>query len=106
MLSTITPLYDRVIVQQDPEKETIGTSGLVAAEQHREKPLLGTIVAVGCGRLLDGGSIVDLRLKVGDRVVFGRHSGLNLPEDLGLGDRLLTMREDEVIGVLPEIPSA
>jgi chaperonin GroES len=96
----IEPLYDRIIVQQDPERETIGNTGLVAAEQHREKPLLGTVVAIGNGRLLDNGQTVPLRIGVNDRVVFGRHSGLNLPKDLGLGEDLLMMREDEVIGVL------
>lgn len=94
----VEPLYDRVLVQQDPEKETIGAGLLVAAEEHREKPLQGTVVAVGCGRLMDSGSVVPPRVAVGDRVIFGRFNGVDLPEDL-LGKNLKIMREDEIMAV-------
>lgn len=93
------PIYDRLLVQQDAEKETIGSGVLVAAEDHREKPLLGTIVACGSGRLMDTGEVVPLKVKVGDRVLFGRHGGLDVPEDAGLGERIKVMREDEVLAV-------
>jgi len=96
----VEPIYDRVLVQQDEEKETIGEGILVAAEDFREKPLRGTVVAAGFGRLMDNGTTVNLRVKVGDRVFFGRHNGVDLPADLGLGERLKIMREDEIMGVL------
>lgn len=104
----VEPLYDRVLVQQDAEKEVIsefeGAEGkkiqLVAAEDHREKPLRGVVVAAGCGRLMDNGEVVALKVKCGDRVLFGRHNGIDLPEDAGLGERIKVMREDEIMAVV------
>lgn len=102
----VEPMYDRVLVQQDEASEVLkeieGEDGkklqLVTAEDHREKPLQGTVVAAGCGRLMDSGQVVELRVKVGDRVIFGRHNGVDLPEDL-LGKNLKIMREDEIMAV-------
>lgn len=103
----LEPMYDRIIVRQDDEKKVLkeleGESGqkieLVAADEFAEKPLQGTVLAVGCGRLLPDGSLNELRIKAGDRIIFGRHTGADIPEDLGLGKNLKMMREDEVMAV-------
>lgn len=103
----VEPLYDRILVRQDAASEVLkeieGEDGkkvqIVSAEDHREKPLQGTVVAAGCGRLMDNGAVVEMRVKVGDRVIFGRFNGVDLPEDLGLGKDLKIMREDEIMAV-------
>jgi chaperonin GroES len=95
----IEPIYDRVLVRQDAEREEIGNTGLIAAEEHREKPLRGTVVSVGEGRLLETGVRVPLLVRPGDRVIFTRYAGLEIPEDLGHGPRLKMMREDEVMAI-------
>jgi chaperonin GroES len=97
----VEPIYDRILVQQDAEKETVaGSELIVAADEFKEKPFRGTVVAAGVGRLMDNGERVPLLVKVGDRVFFGRHNGVSLPEETGLGERMLIMREDEIMGVL------
>lgn len=97
----VEPLYDRVLVQQDAEKETVaGSEIIIAAEDHREKPLRGTVVAAGCGRLMDNGEVIKLKVKMGDRVLFGRHNGIDLPAEAGLGERIKVMREDEIMAVV------
>src|SRR5688572_12618445 len=96
----VEPIYDRVLVQQDAEKDTVAGSDLIlAADEHKERPFRGTVVAVGVGRLMDDGSRVPLLVKEGDCVFFGRHNGVSLPKETGLGERMLIMREDEIMGV-------
>lgn len=85
---TVEPLGDRVLVRRDPEQtETKG--GLAKPDTAQEKPLIGTVIARGPDAK---------RVLPGDRVVFGRFGGLDLPEELDLGKDLVMLREGEILG--------
>jgi chaperonin GroES len=94
----IKPLYDRILILCDPEKDRVGS--IVMADAHKEKPLIGTVIAVGQGRIMDDGSEKPLAIMPGDRVVYGHYSGLDIPKLLELGEGLKVLREDEVLGRL------
>lgn len=84
----LEPLGARVLVQRDPER-TATKGGIQIAENAVEKPLKGVILSVG----------LDVkRLHIGERVVFGRFSGLDLPDDLEFGKDLVMLKEDEILG--------
>ena len=92
----IRPLYDRIVVKRIAEEETkIG--GIIIPDSAKEKPQQGEVVAVGKGKRLDDGKLVPLEVKVGDKILFGKYSGSEVPK---LGDEYLIMREDEVLGIL------
>ena len=92
----IRPLYDRIVVKRIAEEETkIGA--IIIPDSAKEKPQQGEVVAVGKGKRLDDGKLVPLEVKVGDKILFGKYSGSEVPK---LGDEYLIMREDEVLGVL------
>ncbi len=95
---TLKPLYDRILVRRDAAKKEYAP-GIAVAEKFEEPAHQGTVIATGNGRLTDSG-VVALIVKEGDRVIFGRHSGLSLPEELGLGKDLVVMREDEVTAIV------
>jgi chaperonin GroES len=89
------PMGDRIIVLQDAKKTKIGSIEL--PETSEERPLMGTVLAVGPGYWSDG-TFVETGLAPGDRVLFGFHSGHDLPKDLG--ENLKIMREAEVFAKL------
>jgi chaperonin GroES len=92
----IRPLYDRIVVKRIAEEETkIG--GIIIPDSAKEKPQQGEVVAVGKGKRLDDGKLVPLEVKVGDKILFGKYSGSEVPK---LGEEYLIMREDEVLGIL------
>ena len=62
-----------------------------------EKPIKGEVVAVGEGKPLDNGQVRALKLKVGDKVLFGKYSGTEVKLD---GTEYLVVREDDVFAVL------
>jgi chaperonin GroES len=95
----LTPLFDKVLVQADKERE-MTKGGIALAEAHREAPCAGTVLAVGEGRLLDNGMICPPRVSVAQRILFGKYAGVELPEEYG--ERLKILREDEVLTVLSE----
>ncbi len=92
----IRPLYDRIVVKRIAEEETkIG--GIIIPDSAKEKPQQGEVVAVGKGKRLDDGTVAALEVKVGDKILFGKYSGSEVPK---LGEDYLIMREDEVLGIL------
>jgi chaperonin GroES len=92
----IRPLSDRVIVKR-LEEERKTASGIVIPDAATEKPDQGQILAVGNGKVGDDGKLRPMSVKVGDKVLFGKYSGQAFKMD---GQELLTMREDDIIGVV------
>jgi chaperonin GroES len=55
------------------------------------------VIAVGNGRILEDGSKVELDVKAGDRVLFGKYAGTEIKLD---GEEYLILREDDILGVI------
>ena len=92
----IRPLHDRVIVKR-LEEDRKSPGGIVIPDSAAEKPVQGTIVAVGKGKILEDGNVRPLDVKVGDKILFGKYSGTEVKVD---GDDLLVMREEDVMAVI------
>ncbi|MBI4854075.1 MAG: co-chaperone GroES [Acidobacteria bacterium] len=93
---TLRPLHDRILVKRIEEREQI-RGGIIIPDTAKEKPQEGEVIAVGQGKVLDNGTRVEMALKAGDRVLFGKYSGSEVKLD---GEEFLIMREDEVLGVI------
>jgi chaperonin GroES len=93
---SIKPLHDRILVRRIDEQEDI-RGGIVIPDTAKEKPQEGEVVAVGDGKVLDTGQRVQLSVKAGDRILFGKYAGTEVKLD---DEEYLIMREDEVLGIL------
>lgn len=94
----VRPLHDRVVVRRVKEKETV-QGGIIIPDSAVEKPQEGEVLAVGQGKRLEDGKIFPLDVKVGDRVLFGKYSGSEVPVKIE-GEDVLIMREEEILGVV------
>jgi chaperonin GroES len=92
----LRPLHDRVLVRKLEEQEA-KRGAIIIPDSAKEKPQQAEVIAVGNGKLLDSGERIDLVVKAGDRIIFGKYSGSEIKVD---GDEYLILREDEVLGVL------
>ena len=92
----IKPLYDRVVIKR-MEEEKMSAGGIVIPDTATEKPIKGEVVAVGEGKALDNGSLRAPKVKVGDKVLFGKYSGTEVKLD---GSDLLVVKEDDIFAVL------
>jgi chaperonin GroES len=90
------PLGDRVLVKR-VEEETKSKGGIIIPDTAKEKPQEGEVVGVGPGGRDEDGERIEMDLKVGDRILFGKWSGTEVKID---GDELLIMKESDVMGVL------
>jgi chaperonin GroES len=90
------PLHDRVVVRRlNAEEKTAG--GIIIPDTAKEKPMEGEIVAVGPGARNEQGQIVELDVKSGDRILFGKWSGTEVKID---GEELLIMKESDIMGII------
>lgn len=92
----IRPLHDRVIVKR-LEEDRKSPGGIVIPDTAAEKPVQGTIIAVGKGKILEDGQVRPLDVQVGDKILFGKYSGTEVKVD---GEDLLVMREEDVMAVI------
>lgn len=91
-----TPLHDRVLVRRvEGEEKTKG--GLIIPDSAKEKPSEGEIVSVGEGARKDNGELIEMAVKAGDRILFGKWSGTEISID---GEELLIMKESDILGKL------
>jgi chaperonin GroES len=92
----IKPLSDRIVVQPaEAEEKTKG--GIILPDTAKEKPVEGTVVAAGPGKKSDDGKLVELEVKVGDKVLYGKYSGTEITID---GKEYLIMRESDVFAIV------
>jgi chaperonin GroES len=92
----VKPLADRVLVRPlDAEEKTAG--GLFIPDNAKEKPQKGEIVAVGPGKTSDSGAKIEMTLKAGDKVLYGKYSGTEVSVD---GNDYLILKESDVLAVV------
>ncbi len=92
----LQPLHDRVIVKPlEAEEKTKG--GLFLPDTAKEKPIEGTVVAVGTGKVNDEGKVAAITVKVGDKVLYGKYSGTEVTVE---GVEYLIMRESDIFAIV------
>jgi len=92
----IQPLHDRVVIKpKEAEEKT--KSGIILPDTAKEKPIEGTVVAVGEGKVTEDGKVLKMTVKVGDTVLYGKYSGTEIKiDDL----EYLIMRESDIYGII------
>ena len=91
MSINIKPLADRVVIEPIAVEEKTA-SGIIIPDASKEKPLKGTVVAVGPGKVDE-----PMTVKSGDTVLYGQYSGTEVKLN---GTNYLIMREADVFGIL------
>jgi chaperonin GroES len=91
MSLSIKPLADRVVIEPAAAEEKT-KSGIIIPDTAKEKPMRGTVVAVGPGKKDEPTTV-----KVGDHVLYGKYSGTEISVD---GQEYLIMRESDIFAVI------
>ena len=87
----IKPLADRVLVKPEAAEETTA-SGLIIPDTAKEKPMRGTIIAVG-----NGTKKQPMTVKAGDTVLYGKYAGTEITvKDI----EYLIMRESDIFAIV------
>ncbi|XP_051149580.1 20 kDa chaperonin, chloroplastic-like [Andrographis paniculata] len=93
----LKPLNDRVLIKvAEAEERTPG--GLYLTDSSKEKPSIGTVVAVGPGLLDDEGNRKALSVVPGNTVLYSKYAGNEFKG--GDGSEYIALRVSDVIAVL------
>jgi chaperonin GroES len=93
---SIIPLHEKVVIERS-DAETKSAGGILIPDSAKEKPMRGTVIAVGPGRVLDSGEVKPLEVKKGDQVLFGGYAGSEVKLD---GKDYLIVNESEIFAVI------
>jgi len=93
----LKPLHDNVIIKQESQEEVTKSGIVLPGNIEKEKPVYGTVVAVGEGRFLDNGEIKKMSVKVGDNIVFKKYS----PDEVSInGEEYLVVKEGDIVAII------
>ena len=92
---TVKPLFDKVVVKMT-EVEEVSKGGIILTAASKEKPQFAEVVAVGNGIDKDG-EIINMVVKVGDKVVLSNYAGTKIKVD---GEELIIVSVADILAIV------
>jgi chaperonin GroES len=92
----VVPLRDYVIVKRKTE-EKMTAGGLFIPDNAQEKSVEGEVMAVGRGKVLDNGTLLEPRVRMGDKVLMQKNAFIEVKFD---GEDYLLIKEEHILAVL------
>ena len=93
---SLKPLSDRVVVEPAAAEEK-SSGGIILPDTEQEKPQQGTVVAAGPGKISDSGTLVEMSVKSGDKILYGKYSGTEVNV---AGTDYIIMRESDILAIM------
>ena len=93
---SLKPLSDRVVVEPAAAEEK-SSGGIILPDTAQEKPQQGTVVATGPGKVSDTGTLVEMSVKDGDKILYGKYSGTEVNV---AGTDYIIMRESDIHAIM------
>jgi chaperonin GroES len=91
----LRPLSDNVVIRPlEAEDKTAG--GILLPDTAKEKPTKGQVVAVGSGKTLPNGRLIQPAVKEGDTVLYSKYAGSEVKVD---GKELKIVSESEILAI-------
>lgn len=94
--SALRPLQDRLLVERTNAEER-SEGGIIIPTTAKDKPLEGTVLAAGAGRMQEDGTVRPVGTAVGDHVLFGGYTASSVRID---GADLLLVKDEDVLGIV------
>lgn len=92
----VKPLGDRVLVEPKKEME-VKKGGIIIPDSAKEKPMEGTVVAVGTGKRDEAGKLIAFTVKAGDTVLMPKYGGT----EIKIADKeYQIIREEDILGIV------
>lgn len=93
-MTKIIPTSDHVIVEALKEEVTSASGIIIPDTASKERPMKGVVLAVGPGKMLDGGKMLPMEVKAGDKVLFTKYGPTEVKVD---GKELLVLNMSDIL---------
>ncbi|MBI2036833.1 MAG: co-chaperone GroES [Candidatus Liptonbacteria bacterium] len=91
------PLSDHVFLEPAEEEKTTKSGIVLPDSAEKEKPVRGTVIAVGPGKVSEKGERIPMSVKVGDAVLFKKYG----PDEIEIdGKKYLVGEESDILAVI------
>ncbi len=92
-------MNDYLLVEPDLEEEITKGGIYIPETAKEERATRGKIIAVGPGKLNDQGKRVELKIQIGQKVIFKKYA----PDEVKVDDKeFYFIREDDVLAVIED----
>ena len=91
----IKPLNDNVLLKKETT-ENKTKSGIILSANESKEENIGTVVAVGDGKIVDGKKVA-LTVRAKDRVIFDKYATTEIKYN---GEEYLLIPEDKILAVI------
>ncbi len=93
----LKPLFDKLLIEPEEANKTTKSGLVLPDSSDKERPQMGTVVAVGSGRVNEKGEVRSMFVKVGDKVLFKKYG----PDEIELDQKkYLIAEEADILGIL------
>ena len=96
MKCPIEPLGDKVVILPQEEEEQM-YGNIVVPDTGKEKPEIGTVMAVGDGRVTNEGAIIANQLKVGQKVIVPKFGAQIVVVE---NETYIIASENDILGII------
>ena len=94
----ITPLGDRIVILPQEEGEQ-QYGNIIVPDMGQEKPEIGTVLAVGPGRISTDGILIPNKIEVGQTIMVPKFGA----QTISLGNETYVMAsENDVLGIIKQ----
>jgi len=93
----VKPLSDRVLVAPKKDADEQKKGGIIIPDSAKEKPMQGTVVAVGTGKRDEDGKLIPFTVKAGDTVLMPKYGGTEIKID---DKEYQILREEDILGIV------
>ena len=95
-MKKLEALFDAVIVKPVEEEDTTYGS-IVVPDMGKEKPEIGTVMAVGKGRVTNEGILIKTQLKKGQKVIVPKFGAQVVTIE---GETYVVASENDILGII------
>lgn len=93
----IKPLADNVLIEPITADEKTKSGIFLPESAQKERPEQGTVIAVGSGKRTNSGKIIEMEVKVGNKVLFTKYGPNEIEVD---GKEYLIAKQDDILAIL------
>lgn len=97
----IKVLGARVLVEEQRDSDQLD-SGIILPGQEKKKTNRGRVIAVGDGAMLEDGTVIPVKVKAGDFVLYSSFSGSPIKEKETDEDIFLILNERDILCVVEQ----
>lgn len=94
---SLRPTDDHLVVKAEEAEEKTRSGIYIPATASKERPQMGTVLAVGPGKLNDDGKRIPMDIKSGDKVLFSKYGPSEVKID---GEELLILNQSDVLAIV------